>query len=175
MTMLQDKILSYAKHFWFLGLTVLAALFFVFSFWFMTAGASREFLQKNEELSVLTVKRASLLQLKREHDSIDVLRNKLESTFVTQGNLVSFIEFMETVAKNTENSINISGVSTEGDVKDFKIILEGSYVRLVNFLAQLENSPYLARVIKLDSSEFTASAAPEVYLKTTLDVRVQSL
>lgn len=159
------------KSFWFIILIIFIDIGFIFIFWFMLIGAQNDFLQKNEEYNVLAAKRTGILQTNRDSESIKVLSQKLADTFIDKDKFVKFVEFIELTAKNTGNSVNISGVSKENDTENLKIVLDGSYYSFVNFIAQLENSPYLLHVIK---TEMNKTSNLE-HLKTILDIQIQLL
>ncbi|MDP3764641.1 MAG: hypothetical protein Q8Q95_03405 [bacterium] len=165
----KNTLLYFAKSFWAVTTLIFVALGLIFIFWFMIVRAKTDFLQKNDEYNVLAAKRAGTFQISRDREVLEVLGQRLDNSFVDKDKFVEFIEFIEAMARNTENSINLSNISEGDNIQNFKIVLGGSYSAAVNFIARLENSPYLVRLISISMSD--AGVGGQV--KTNLDIQIQ--
>lgn len=162
------KIFEYARNFWPLEVFLVLGVVLIFIFWYWVAGAHRDFLQKNEELSILAARRANMLQLKREHVGIDMLKKRLEQSFITPDTTVDFIEFIESSGREAGVAATISSVAEDSTGRVFKITADGSYSGLVNFLARLENSAYLAHVVKLEFNKIVKDGS----LNSAIDLKL---
>ncbi len=162
-------LLEFVKSFWVVTSVILVSFVLIFVFLFMVANTKAEFLQKNNEYNVLAGKRANTLQVNRDRDGLEVLSQKLESSFVGKDRFVEFIDFVESSARNTGNLVNLSNISEGNNVQNLKINLEGSYSATVNFLAQIENSPYLVRSTNIIISKSSDSER----VRTALDIQIQ--
>lgn len=172
---LDKKTTEYFKLYAPLAVAVLAALALTLAFGLKTRSASRDFLQRNEELNALTAKKINLLQFQREGQKMETIRDKVGGSFITKESAVDFIVFIENSARDTANSVRIASITEEsGQPKNFRLELVGSYQGLVNFLAYLENSPYLARPSKIDVNQ-TTNASKETVFRTVVDLEVLSL
>ena len=172
---LDKKTIEYFKLYLVMGGAVLAALMVMFVFWFKTRSASREFLQRNEELNAFTAKKINLLQFQREGQKMEAIQDRVENSFVTKDDAVDFIVLVENAARDTANSVRIAAIGEEsGQPKSFRLELGGSYPGLINFLAYLENAPYLARPSRIDINQ-TVNASRQTVLRTIIDLEVLSL
>lgn len=172
---LDKKTIQYLKLCAPLGAAVLAALALALAFGLKTRSASRDFLQRNEELNALTAKKINLLQFQREGQKMEAIRGWVSDSFVTKESAVDFIVFIENAARDTANGVRIASITEEsGRPKNFRLELVGSYPGLVNFLAYLENSPYLARPSRIDVNQ-TTNASRETVFRTVVDLEVLSL
>ena len=113
------------------------------------------------------------IQINRDRGDLEALSQKLNDSFIDKDKFVKFIEFIEATAKDTGNSIDLSNISEKNNIQNFKIILGGSYPAEANFIAQLENSPYLVRLTNINMNKTFDSVSKTGYLKTTLDIQVQ--
>ena len=165
------KILEYSRNFWSLGAVLIVGLLLILFFWYGVAGAHREFLQKNEELSIIAARRANVLQIKREHEGVNLLKKRLEQSFVTPDTIVSFIEFVESSGRDVGVAVVIGNVAETGDGQVFKITTEGSYSALINFLAHLENSPYLVKVAKVEFNQSFDAVSKTSTVRSTIDLK----
>mgnify|MGYP001575008033 CR=1 FL=1 len=172
---LTKKTTEYLKLYALLGAAVLAALALMLAFGLKTRSASRDFLQRNEDLNALTAKKINLLQFQREGQKMEAIRDRVSGSFVTKDSAVDFIVFIENAARDTANSVRIVSIAEEsGQPKSFRLELVGSYSGLVNFLAYLENSPYLARSSRIDVNQ-TVNASRQTVFRTVVDLEVLSL
>ncbi|MBI4119144.1 MAG: hypothetical protein HY452_02685 [Parcubacteria group bacterium] len=172
---LNKKTLEYFKFYVLMAGAIVVALFINFVFWFKTRSANRDFLQRNEELSMLTAKKMNLLQFQREGQKMEAIQDQVQSSFVTKDSAVDFIVFIENAARSTANSVKIAAITEEsGQPKNFRLELGGSYPGLVNFLAYLENSPYLVRPSRIDVNQASDAAQQSVF-RTIVDLEVLSL
>ena len=162
-------LLEFVKSFWVVTSVILVSFVLIFVFLFMVVNTKTEFLQKNNEYNVLAGKRANTLQVNRDRDGLEILSQKLESSFVGKDRFVEFIDFVESSARNTGNLVNLSNISEGNNVQNLKINLEGSYSATVNFLAQIENSPYLVRSTNIIISKSSDSER----VRTVLDIQIQ--
>ena len=112
------------------------------------------------------------IQINRDRGDLEALSQKLNDSFIDKDKFVKFIEFIEATAKDTGNSIDLSNISE----KIIYRILNNSrrfYPAEANFIAQLENSPYLVRLTNINMNKTFDSVSKTGYLKTTLDIQVQ--
>ncbi len=172
---LNKKTLEYFKFYVLMAGAIVVALFINFVFWFKTRSANRDFLQRNEELNMLTAKKMNLLQFQREGQKMEVIQDQVRNSFVTKDSAVDFIVFIENAARSTANSVKIAAITEEsGQPKNFRLELGGAYPGLVNFLAYLENSPYLVRPSRIDVNQASDAAQQSVF-RTVVDLEVLSL
>lgn len=172
---LNKKTLEYFKFYTLMAGVIVVALFINFVFWFKTRSANRDFLQRNEELNMLTAKKMNLLQFQREGQKMEVIQDQVRNSFVTKDSAVDFIVFIENAARSTANSVKIAAITEEsGQPKNFRLELGGAYPGLVNFLAYLENSPYLVRPSRIDVNQASDAAQQSVF-RTVVDLEVLSL
>ena len=144
-------------------------------FGFKTRSASRDFLQRNEDLNALTAKKINLLQYQREGKKMEAIQEQVSNSFVTKDRAVDFIVFLENAARDAASAVKIATITEEaGQPKNFRLELAGSYLGLVSFLASLENSPYLARPTRIDINQ-TLAASRQTVLRTIIDLEVSSL
>lgn len=168
-------LLGYVRFYALAAVAVAGAVVLILVFWLKVVAAHRQFLQKNEDYALLAAKLANLLQLRRENESARQFQKRLRDAFLAGDTVVGFIEFIEETGRGTGNKIVLSNVSESDQGRDFRVALSGSYPGLVNFLMRLESSPYLARVLKVDSSRLADSAGGESFLQTNLTIRALSL
>ncbi|MDP3800291.1 MAG: hypothetical protein Q8Q90_02595 [bacterium] len=165
----KKTLLEFVKSFWMITGVILFSFALVFIFWFMVVNTKAEFLQKNDEYNVLAGKRANTLQVNRDREGLEILSQRLENSFVSKDRFVEFIDFVESSARNTGNLVSLSNISEGNNVQNLKINLEGSYSATVNFLAQIENSPYLVRSTNIIISKSSDSER----VRTALDIQIQ--
>ena len=167
----KNTLLEFIKSFWVVASVIALSIVLMFIFWFMTIQARGEFLQKNEEYNVLAGKRANTLQVNRDKEGLAALEERLNSSFVDKSKVVEFIEFIESTARNTGNSISLSNISEGNGIQNIKVNLDGSYSATANFLAQIESSPYLVRVTNIVVNR--SSGLGESKVRTVLDIQIQ--
>lgn len=147
--------------------------------WLEVRQTSREFARERQELNRLISQRANLFQIKWEHGQIAASRESIEGSFLTADRAVDFIVFLENLARSSGNAVEVQSVRGNGesgsDSFNFKVALAGNYPNLVNFLAQLENSPYLTQISRLEISQSVDSETRASILKTTADIRILTL
>lgn len=174
-----SKIKVFFKFYGFLGILAVAGFILILFFWFKVNSSSQDYVQKNEELNTLMAKRINLLQFKRGDEKMQAIAAKVKNSFVTQDNIVDFIIFAENSGKDTGNLIKIKSVleNPDNQTKSLGIDFNGSYPGLVNFLARLENSPYLVKINKLDLNKIMESSGIEkkTVFKAQVDLEVLSL
>lgn len=141
------------------------------------SGARNEFLNKNEELNVLTTKSSNILELKKKYEDIESISTKLNGSFLNDSNVVDFIIFIENMARSTGNSVSIKSITEDNQNKSkaFHVELRGTFSSFVNFVAQLENSPQLSFPVRVDMREYTDSENKTSVLKSSLDIKALSL
>ena len=172
---LNKKTLEYFKFYALIAGAIVVAVLINFVFWFKTRSASRDFLQRNEELNMFTAKKINLLQFQREGQKMETVQDQVRNSFVTKDSAVDFIVFIENAARSTANSVKIAAITEEsGQPQNFRLELGGSYQGLVNFLAYLENSPYLVRPSRIDVNQ-TLDAARQSVFRTIVDLEVSAL
>ncbi|MEK7117764.1 MAG: hypothetical protein AAB861_03245 [Patescibacteria group bacterium] len=174
---MKKEFLNYLKVYWKAAAVFLSAIALNAVFLVMASGARNDFLNKNMELSSLSSKKVNLLQLKREAEDLKTYEDRIKSSFLTNDNAVDFIIFVENLARSTGNGVSIKSVSEENAdrYKSFRIELAGSYANLVNFIAQLENSPYLAYAYRVDIRKVINTETKSAGLRTVLDIKALSL
>lgn len=147
--------------------------------WLEVRQTSQDFARERRELNQLISQRTNLFQIKREYERNVSSRQSIESVFLTPNRAVDFIVFLENLARSAGNAVEVQSVrgneETGGDHLDFKVALAGNYPNLVNFLAQLENSPYLTQVSRLEMSKSVDSETRASILRTNADIRVLTL
>ncbi|MBI4120350.1 MAG: hypothetical protein HY454_02690 [Parcubacteria group bacterium] len=147
--------------------------------WLEVRQTSREFARGRQELNQLISERTNLFQIKREYERTVASRQSVESVFLSSSRAVDFIVFLENLARSSGNAVEVQSVRGEGEAGgnqlDFKMALAGNYPNLVNFLAQLENSPYLTQVSRLETSRSVDSETRASILRTNADIRVLTL
>ncbi len=173
----KSGIFNIIRVYWKASLAIAIAILLNIIFIYLVVGARSDFLNKNEELNVLSAKRSNLMQLKRQFSDIVATGEKVEQSFINDENVVDFIILMENTAKNTGNEINIKSVSEEDQEgsKAFKVELQGTYPSFVNFIAQMENSQKLSFPSKVDIREFVDSETKERVLKAILDIKALAI
>lgn len=169
----KNTFLDFIKSFWLVVGTVVVSVLLMLVFWFMIVQARTDFLQKNEEYNVLAAKRAGTLQVNRDREGLEVLGKRLNDAFVFKDKFVEFIEFVESTAKSAGNDISLSNISEGNGLQSIKVNLEGSYSGLINFIAQLENSPYLVRLTNISVNKSFNSASQSETVRTSLDIQTQ--
>lgn len=156
----------------FLAVVLILNVLFIFS----VQSSYLEFSQKNEELSLVTAKKTDLLQLSRDREKIEFLHQEIGNSFVSEENLVDFIEYLENTAESVSGSLAIGTISDGSDgERSFKTVFFGSYSGLINFLARLENSPYLLNIVRVDGGGAVNSETKAVNLRISIDLKVLSL
>ncbi len=147
--------------------------------WLEVRQTSREFARGRQELNQLISERTNLFQIKIEYERTVSSRQSVESVFLSSSRAVDFIVFLENLARSSGNAVEVQSVRGEGEAGgnqlDFKMALAGNYPNLVNFLAQLENSPYLTQVSRLETSRSVDSETRASILRTNADIRVLTL
>lgn len=143
---------------------------------FGVRSSHKDFVQKNEELSLMAAKKAGLIQISRDESKIVPVYEKINSRFVHPDKLVDFIEFMENAARAAGGSAKVDSVLGSGNAdKMFKLSFTGSYTDFINFLAQLENSNYLLKVLKTDVSGSVDPETQNSVLRVNINVAVAVL
>lgn len=144
---------------------------------YLVKSAYTDFADKNTKLMMLTTKRASLSQLKRERDQALADQQKIEAGFVARERAVDFIVALEKLAADTGSSAAIKTVEggSSPDTIGFKVEFLGVYAGLANFLARLEVFDYFISVSKMDVSESYDSVNKKSVLRATLDVKVLTI
>ncbi|MEK7501050.1 MAG: hypothetical protein AAB642_02915 [Patescibacteria group bacterium] len=147
--------------------------------WLEVRQTSREFARGRQELNQLISQRTNLFQIKREYERTVASRQSIESVFLNSSRAVDFIVFLENMARSAGNTIEVQSVRGNeelgGNHLDFKVALAGNYPNLVNFLAQLENSPYLTQVSRLEVSQSVDSETRTSILRASADIKVLTL
>ncbi len=173
------KLDNYIKSFGFLVIGVLISIFLGATVWLWTINASNEFIKKNEDLINLSSKRSNLIYTKRVQENISSNKEKVLKSFASEEKLVDFIVFLEDIAKDTGNTIDIGTVDNKKESQDglftFKIVLAGGYPEFINFLDRLENSFYLVRTKKLDFFETVDSVNKAKIFKANLELEVLAI
>ena len=155
---------------------VLAALFLNIVFVFGVRSSHRDFVQRNEELSLLSAKKVGLLQISRDESKIQPLYERINGSFVPADNLVEFIEYLENIARENGGFAEVAGVSQEENgSRKFKLSLNSSYAGLINFLAYLENSGYLVKPLKIDINETVDPETKNALLRSVIDLEVAAI
>lgn len=187
---MRNNLENYFKSYWVAGIAIAAAVSINVVAWVGVKEARSEYIQKNKELAALTVRRSSPVQINRESEKIATVKDRVTRSFVSPGKIVDFIVFLEDLAKETGNSVSISSADEDpasasraeagGDKADknlfkFKVALTGSYSSFVNFLARLENSPYLTRLRKIEIFQTIEPLSKQPVLKENLDIEVSSI
>jgi hypothetical protein len=173
----KTEIFNAIKVYWKASLSVAVVILLNVVLILLIGGARSDFLQKNEELNVLSAKRSNLMQLKRQFEDITATSERVEKSFINDENVVDFIVLVENTARNTGNEINIKSVSEQdrNGAKAFRIELLGSYTGFINFIAQMENSEKLAVPSKVDIREYVNSETKERSLKAILDIKALAI
>lgn len=155
---------------------VCGALILNIVFVFGVRSSHRDFVQRNEELSLLSAKKAGLLQISRDESKIQPIYERINGSFVSADNLVEFIEYLEDTARENGGSAEVEGVlQEENGNRKFKLSLAASYANLVNFLAYLENSRYLVKPLRIDINETINPETKNALLRAVIDLEVASL
>ena len=187
---MRNNLENYLKSYWVAVVGVLLAILINLVAWFLTQQARFEYIQKNKELSSLTSKKSSPIQIKREEETVAAVLDRVARGFVSPEKIVDFIVFLEDSAKETGNSMSISSADagpasasesetsrekTNKKLLKFKVALTGSYSSFVNFSARLENSPYLMRVHRIEIFQTIEPLSKQSVLKENLDIEIPSL
>lgn len=153
-----------------------AALLLNLAFFLGVRSGHWEFTQKNRELSLLSAKKAMLIQLGRDETKILPLYERLERSFVSNENIIEFIEYLENAAREYGGSAEVESVS-EASIggRMLKISLVSSYAGLANFTARLENSDYLIKILKIETNKSSDAAGESAALRSVINLMVLSL
>lgn len=167
------------KSFWVIVGFMLGAVLLSIIAFYMVKSVSQDFNQKNAQLMMLTTKRASLSQMKKNQDEIIANKQRIEAGFVGQDKIVDFIVVLENLAQNTGNSADVKAVEgaskTNNNYLNFKVQLAGSYSGLTSFLAQLENFNYFTSIAGLDITSSYDPAQKTSVLRANLDIRALAI
>ena len=126
---------------------------------------SQEYLNNQTALAQLDQKEILLKELEQYYQEKEKDLSAIEQVLLNFQETVGFISTLETIARQTDNVFEIKTVEsfspseTEGNQDNFlslRISLWGSFSSLMNFLANLENSPYPPyRLLEIDSISVT--------------------
>lgn len=133
------------------------------------ANAQENFILKQKLVSLQSQSRA-FLPLKADYEKLIPFFNKVELLFVDGSAPLDFIEFLEKIGRDSDVSLEISPSSSlKKDVPwtsvDFRLTLLGPFPKCLQFLAKLENSPYLIEI-----QDFTARRLGQEELKKVKNV-----
>ena len=171
---------NYFKLYWLAGAGLVAALIINLVVWSWANQARSDYIQKNKELLALTTKKSSPAQIKRGSESVAAITDRVRRNFVSEEKIVDFIVFIEDSAKETGNSVSINSSdagadSAEKKLLKFRIALTGAYPNFVNFLARLQDAPYLVRIRKVEIFKTTDSLSRQSVVRENLDIEIPSL
>lgn len=168
--------LSYLKSYSWLTAALAGIILLNIVFILGVRSGHREFVQKNEELSLVAAKKAGLLQLSRDESKIVPIYEKVNAGFVASDKLVNFIEYLENLARDIGGSARVDSVSGEDAAgKTFKLSFAGSYAGFINFIARLENSGYLLKILKIDVNGSVDPETQNTALRANITVMVSVL
>ena len=166
----------YTKSLGLLGAGALVSVLFGIMAWLWVKEAKNDFLKKNEDLINLSSKKTNLVYMKRAQENITVNKDRILKSFVPEEKIVDFIVFLENIARDTGNFIDIGSVSSQEESQtglfNFKVTLTGTYPEFVNFIDRLDNSSYLARTKKVDIFETTDPQTKTSLFKASLELEV---
>lgn len=138
------------------------------------------FLKQN--LITLQGERKNLKQLETTYQNYQHALEKIEALFVNSEVPVDFIDFLESTAQLSQQTIDISLVSTKETEDEswlflsFQVSAIGSFPNFLKFLTRLENSPYLIEIINLNIKESilgeTEPGEPQGYIPTTVESNI---
>lgn len=172
---------NYFKLYGLAGALLIAAVVINLVVWGWANQARSEYIQKNKELLALTAKKSSPAQIKRGNESVASLTDRVTHNFVAPEGVVDLIVFLEDSAKETGNLVSINSTdeagagSTEKKLFKFKIALTGGYPDFINFLARLENAPYLIRTRRVEVFKTTDSLSRQSVVRENLDIEIPAL
>lgn len=164
------------KTYGWVGAAVAGAFLLNIIFFLGVRSSHWEFTQKNRELSLMSAKKAMLIQLGRDETKILPVYDRLKRNFVSNENTVEFIEYLENTAREYGGSAEMETVSeASSGGRMLKISLTSSYAGLANFLARLENSDYLIKILKVETNRASDATSGNALLRSNINLMVLSL
>lgn len=155
--------------------------------WFWLQSIRSDFLKHRQELASLNNKRSNLFELKKEYEKISIHTEEISNVFLSKDKTSAFINLLEKTGARLNVNVDVTALSeiqssgVDGNFLNFNITLTGSYNNLINFIAQLENIPFLIALQKIeilnmpqDKNSKSENNYSE-YLKANLELKVLTL
>jgi hypothetical protein len=104
------------------------------------------------ELQLESQKRSNLESLQRFIKDIDDDKENLDSHFIRSGDVVPFLNMVESLAPQVGAKSEVSAVNIGEDNKSLTVGIKatGSFESVYKFLKLLENSPYELQIVSMD-------------------------
>jgi hypothetical protein len=145
---------------------------------------SKELVEQKKALIQLEEKEKSFKRVENQYRSYRPNLTKIDSLFIDAETPISFVEFLEKAAADSNLSISINPGTTRKLEKDFwpstdfQLILMGSFPNFLSFLERLESSFYLIEISNLNVERLTEEQIKEGFLpgdiKATMPLKVFS-
>lgn len=121
--------------------------YFVFG---LVKAESKKLTNQKIELAQIQEKRTKVFEASQEYEKLKETIEKLNSSILSKDEELKFIVFVENTAKqNSVNyDINISGASDANMI--FQVSVSGRFENILNFIKQMENSPYYASIANVN-------------------------
>lgn len=111
---------------------------------------SEKYLENKKTIEKLSLRKSLTRKLEDDLKNNKASLSKLSDVFLNPDNTVDFIQDLEKIAEKTNNEFEITKAVEGSDPKDgmshsnldFQISLKGNFNNLINFLANLEDTPY---------------------------------
>lgn len=155
--------------------------------WFWLQAIRNDFLKYRQELASLSNKSSNLFELKKEYEKISSRTEELSNAFLSKEKTPDFISLLEKTGARLNVGVDVTALSEvrsddmDGNFLNLNISLTGSYNNLVNFIAQLENIPFLIALQKIEifnmvqDKNLKSESNPSGYLKANLELRTLTL
>ena len=164
------------KFYWLVMAMIIISVGLVWFSFSLVKKAQSELDDQNSKLVSLLVKSTNPIQVKTDRAQVTANENMVASSFVKKDKLVEVIVFLENLARDTGNSASVRSVdeATDSDHVVFKVEMSGPYAGLINFLAGLEKSGFLAYPDQINVSKFVEAESKRTLVKTDLTIKFLS-
>lgn len=150
----------------------------VYPLWGKVRVRSEQLIQNRKEIVALETQSQQLDKLQQEKEEFQQSFDRMNKLFVDKEAPVEFLEFLERTALDSEVSLDIQPASGRKLEQEpwpptfFKLSGRGKFENCADFLAKLEQSPYLIRIQSLDFQQVTSEQEEIERTKFNFSIKV---
>lgn len=107
---------------------------------------SKKLTDQKIELAQIQEKRTKVFEASQEYEKLKGTIEKLNASILSKNEELKFIVFVEGVAKQNSVNYDINISNTADSNMIFQVGISGHFENVLNFIKQMENSPYYASI-----------------------------
>lgn len=122
---------------------------------------SENLLLQKKKLILFEIEKENIKELEKNFKNYQADLTRIENLFITPEVPIEFINFLETISKDSKIELEISSIVKETGKEaswpslSFQLSAIGSFPNFLKFLKKLENSPYLIEIFNFNIQKLT--------------------